>query len=96
MPYIPKDRREKYNNLINDLAHILNNLTSNDELSGEMNYVLFRLARLLANQEAGGQRRYARIAVIKSALIEARDEFWRREMIPYEKEKIELNGDVEL
>jgi hypothetical protein len=96
MPYIPKDKREKYDSLINRLACILNGLNDNDELSGEMNYVLFRLARLLCNKESSGKCSYARMAVVRSALAEARDEFWRRAMIPYEMEKTEMNGDVEL
>lgn len=96
MPYIPKDKREKYDSLIDSLACILNDLYSNDELSGEMNYILFRLALLLSNNNSGGKRNYARMAVIRSALDEARDEFWRRVMIPYEIEKTEMNGDVEL
>lgn len=96
MPYIPKDKRDKYDSVIDSLACILNGLDNNDELSGEMNYILFRLARLLCNKTSGGKQNYARMAVIRSALAEARDEFWRRIMIPYEIKKTEMNGDVEL
>jgi len=96
MPYIPKERRKKYDDYVTRLAHILNTLESNDELSGEMNYVLFRLARLLSDDDSGGQRRYARMAVVRSALREAHDEFGRRVLVPYEKEKERQSGDVEL
>ena len=96
MPYIPKKEREKYDHLIDALAHILNTRAGNDELSGEMNYVLFRLARLLCDPESGGVLRYSRIAVVLSALGEAEDEFRRRVLIPYEKEKEREYGDVEL
>ena len=96
MPYIPKDRRKKYDHLIDSIAHILNTRVDNDELSGEMNYVLFRLARLLCDQEPGGKRSYSRMAVVSSALSEAQAEFRRRVMAPYEEEKIGLAGDVEL
>jgi len=96
MPYIPKDRRDKYDDHIDSLAHILNTLEGNDELLGEMNYVLFRLARILSDEESGGQRRYARLAVIRSCLREAHDEFGRRTLVPYEIEKERQNGDVEL
>jgi hypothetical protein len=96
VPYIPKDRRDKYDDYINRLAHILNNLEGNDEIGGEMTYVLFRLARLLGDEDSGGQRRFARLAVIRSALTEARDEFRKRVLDPYEKEKERQNGDVEL
>jgi len=96
MPYIPKKEREKYDYLIDALAHILNTRADSDELSGEMNYVLFRLARLLCDGESGGKRGYARMAVVSSALAEAQAEFRRRVMAPYEDEKISLAGDVEL
>ncbi len=96
MPYIQKERRDKYDDYVDRLAHILNTLENNDELSGEMNYVLFRLARLLSDEESGGQRRYARLAVIRSALLEAHGEFGRRTLVPYEIEKERQNGDVEL
>jgi len=96
MPYIPKKEREKYDYLIDTLAHILNTRADSDELSGEMNYVLFRLARLLCDGESGGKRGYARMAVVSSALAEAQAEFRRRVMAPYEDEKISLAGDVEL
>ena len=96
MPYIPKKDRAKYDHLIDSLAHILNTRADNDEMSGELNYVLFRLARLLCDGESGGKRGYARMAVVSSALSEAQAEFRRRVMAPYEDEKISLAGDVEL
>lgn len=96
MPYIPKRDREKYDQIIDALAHILNTRENNDEISGEFNYVLFRLARLLCDGESGGKRGYARMAVVSSAMSEARAEFRRRVMAPYEEEKIGLAGDVEL
>lgn len=96
MPYISKKDRKKYDRLIDSLAHILNTRVSNDELAGELNYILFRLARLLCDGESGGKREYARMAVVSSALAEAQAEFRRRVMAPYEDEKISLAGDVEL
>lgn len=96
MPYISKKERAKYDNLIDSLARILNTRAGNDELSGELNYVLFRLARLLCDDESGGKRGYARMAVVSSAMAEAQAEFRRRVMLPYEDEKISSAGDVEL
>ncbi len=95
MPYISKDEREKYDSYIEGLARILNLQEDNDIISGEMNYVLFRLAKLLCNSESGGERCYTRMAVVSSALSEAQAEFRRRIMAPYEDEKIRLVGDVE-
>lgn len=96
MPYINKHERNKYDNLIDTLARILNNRVNNDELSGEMNYVLFRLAKLLTDPKSGGKWNYARMAVVSSALAEAQAEFRRRIMAPYEDKKIEIAGDVEI
>lgn len=96
MPYIPKRNRKAYDHLIDHLAAQLNVVDSNDELSGDMNYIFFRLARLLCDPESGGERRYAVMAVVSSALGEAQAEFRRRVMAPYEDEKIKENGDVEL
>jgi len=96
MPYIPKPSRPKYDSIIEGLAEILNGLDDNDQLSGDMNYVLFRLAMLLTHVPTGGKRKYARMAVVLSAMGEAGEEFRRRFMGPYENEVIDKNGDVEL
>ena len=96
MPYIPKRNRKAYDHLIDHLAAALNSTACNDQLSGEMNYILFRLVGLLCDPESGGNHNYARMAVVSSALSEAQAEFRRRVMAPYEDEKIEANGDVEL
>jgi len=96
MPYIPKFDRLKYDSMIEGLAKILNGLDDNDQLSGDMNYVLFRLAMLLTHEPTGGKRKYARMAVVLSAMGEAGEEFRRRFMGPYENEAIDKNGDIEL
>lgn len=96
MPYIRKEKRKKYDRHIDKLAEILNDRANNDELSGEMNYILFRLANILCSPVRGGERRYARIATVLSAMREAEGEFRRRVLVPYEKEKEIEYGDVEL
>ncbi len=101
MPYIPLKERPKYDVLIEPLADILNGTTNNDILSGELNYVLFRLANLLCHTdvfrpEDTGQHNYARMAVVSSALSEAQAEFRRRVIAPYEDVKISSVGDVEI
>ena len=96
MPYIPKDRREIYDPMIDGLAIQLNVIGNNDQLSGDMNYVLFRLACKLCHIPSGGVRNYARMAVVLSALSESKAEFRRRKMVPHEVIKIEENGDVSL
>jgi len=94
MPYIPQERRPAYNKSIKDIAEALNDLRDNDQISGELNYVIFCLAKLLCDPEQGGVRNYARMAVVSSAFSEAQAEFRRRVMSPYEDEKIDSAGDV--
>ena len=94
MPYIKQEDRIQYDDFIDDLAIALET-KNNDILSGHLNYVLFRLAGLLAQGTSSNPGNYARLAVVRSALNEARDEFHRRIMIPYEDKKIKENGDVE-
>lgn len=96
MPYIEQHKRKKYDPLIYLMAREVNGVEHNDQILGELNYVLFRLARLLCDEKSGGKNGYARIAVVLSALGEAEAEFRRRVLIPYEKEKERENGDVEL
>ncbi len=96
MPYIPKANRSKYDALIDSLAKVLNDTGDNDAISGEMNYVLFRLAKIMCDDTSGGRCRYARMAVVCSSMREAEAEFRRRIMAPYEDQKIDALGDVEL
>ncbi len=95
MPYILDKDRDKYDADINHLILILNGVNQNDVISGELNYIFFRLANGLCNSLRGGRQDYARMAVVLSAMNEAQHEFRRRIMIPYENIKIDMNGDVE-
>jgi hypothetical protein len=62
---------------------------------GDLNYVLTKVALYyLKRKMNGGPFNYAMLAEIKSAFAEARDEFSRRLMTPYEEIKIHQNGDV--
>ncbi len=94
MPYIEQYKRNNYNPDIASLTHILIESDSNDELSGELNYIFFCLAKRLCDPDMGGERSYARMSVVSSALSEAQAEFRRTIMGLYEDEKRELNGDV--
>lgn len=94
MPYISNDKRKKYETRIDSLASTLNRLPDNDSLAGELNYFFYCLAKHLCDPNTGGEKSYARMAVVSSALSEAQAEFRRRIMAPYEDKKIESNGDV--
>lgn len=95
MPYIKKVDRTKYDPTIDELADILYSL-DNNVLIGDLNYVLFRLAGLLCQDSDEKDVNFARIATVLSAMEESAKEFRRRALVPYEKDKIQENGDVEL
>lgn len=62
---------------------------------GDLNYVLTKVALYYLKRKInGGAFNYAMLAEVKSAFAEARDEFSRRLMTPYEEVKISTNGDV--
>jgi hypothetical protein len=96
MPYIPEVTRDKYDERVDAIAFTLNSLENNDMISGELNYILFRLAKVLCTPEVGGARNYARMSMVSGALSEAQAEFRRRILAPYEDEKIKTAGDVKL
>lgn len=58
---------------------------------GELTYVLYRVA-LDALPEGP---KYTDYAIIMAALENAKQEFYRKEVAPYEDTKIEANGDIE-
>jgi hypothetical protein len=76
--------------LVDSLTAILNRLPDNDTLSGELNYVLFRLAKRLF-QCAGKP-----VAdIVTCAMFYEQNNFRLKVLVPYEEGKIRLAGDVE-
>jgi len=99
MPYIPEDRREQYDLGIELLATSL--LKTREEhgdgvLAGELNYTIFRLAKILCHDKTGAPIGYAGIATVLSAMNEAQHEIRRRVLASYEDVKIKTNNDVSI
>jgi len=94
MPYIPKQQRRLYDPIIDKLALRLFGETTNDNICGDLNYIIFRLAKILLDPSRGGQRRYARMNMISGVLANVDKEIYRRLIAPYEDQKIESDGDV--
>ncbi|GAJ01059.1 unnamed protein product [marine sediment metagenome] len=84
MPYIPKERRKHFDFKIDSLAVELETLG----ITGNLNYVLFRLAKKLCH-------RYKDYAAFEGDCQQSLKEIYRRQVAPYEDKKIEENGDVE-
>jgi len=84
MPYISKEKRRHLDWKIDNLAVELERLG----ITGNLNYVLFRLAKKLC-------RRYKDYAAFEGDCQQSLKEIYRRLEIPYEDKKIKENGDVE-
>jgi len=83
MPYIKGEQRRR---LDSEPVGVVLPLTK-----GELTYVVFKAAgNFLVN--AGLQ--YHAISDAIAALRDAGDELWRRILVPWEKKKIQENGDI--
>jgi hypothetical protein len=86
MPYIKQERRREFDKCLSNIGVRLQN-------KGELNYCFTMLCKWYISRH--GQN-YQNLSDCGAALIDARDEWYRREVIPYEDKKIEENGDCEL
>jgi len=84
MPYIPYERRGRFDVPINNAATFV-------ETSGDLNYCFSMLCKHFI--EMFGES-YTNYATCISALEGAKLELYRRKVAPYEDEKIEENGDL--
>jgi hypothetical protein len=89
MPYITQDDRKQYDP---DLDAIDDGLSEYGYISGHVTYVLYKiLARWWKMNPC-----YDTIAHIRGCLIGTLSELDRRYFFPYENDKINQNGDVDL
>lgn len=79
MPYIINERREAIDN------------GQRPETSGELNYAI---TKLLLRYWINSPENYEAINAIMGAVEGAKTEFYRRVAVPYENNKIKVNGDV--
>lgn len=93
MPYIKQEARIRIEG-----AEVEGLRESNDvvcvqepETVGELNYAI---TILISSYFKRNGRGYLAIAEITGALVNAKDEFYRRVAVPYEEAKIKENGDV--
>jgi len=87
MPYIKEEDRKR----LEFYCDLNGDLDVKIKTSGELNY-LFTIIALTYLEQNG--KSYQRINDILGALDGASKEFYRRVAVPYEEEKITLNGDV--
>lgn len=89
MPYIDKDKRQKYSTYIAGLVATLPE--SNDKAAGELNYVI---SKIMKEYVRTWGPKYARYNMLLGMLDCAAKEFYAREVRPYEDKAIKKNGDI--
>jgi hypothetical protein len=85
MPYITKDRRDILD------RYVIRDLSSRPNNEGELNYLFTRLAMEYLNFKG---HTYTHMGDVIGALENAKLEFYRRIVAPYEDLKRTANGDV--
>jgi hypothetical protein len=88
MPYIERSERAKYDDVINQIIRILNEV-SVDSIDGELNYLITKIFKDLYEPRYFNYNRA--IGVLESV----KQEFYRRVVAPYEDNKIIEKGDIE-
>ncbi|KKN92318.1 hypothetical protein LCGC14_0208090 [marine sediment metagenome] len=89
MPYITQDYRQEYDERLDDLCLVLD---EHGYSAGHVTYVIYMIvARWFKSVPC-----YDTIASIRGVLLGTIAEFDRQKAAPYEDEKIEENGDVDL
>jgi len=84
MPYIIQDKRSLF---LNDIKNIVKNI----ETEGELNYVFSKICHELIDKTGIS---YKNLATCISALENAKLEFYRKVVAPYEDKKEIENGKV--
>ena len=88
MPYIPKSQRPQYN-------AVLALLRGNKDVFtcvGELNYLITKICNIYLKKKGIS---YTSLNEVIGVLECVKLELTRRKVVPYEKEKMETNGDVE-
>ena len=87
MPYIKKEDREFYDEIVNELADLISK--RDVELQdGDMNYIITSLIKKIYPVK------YKDINRVMGMLECVKQEYYRRIVAQYEDKKIEENGDV--
>jgi len=99
MPHIAPSLRAPLDPLIEALAFEVTRLAATGpyddtnaqslQLEGVLNYTFTRLGVLTLPA-----RRYWAMSLIRHAMVNAADEWYRRVMVPYEDDQADKNGDV--
>lgn len=84
MPYIKKELRDKYDNILNQMPDIDN--------KGDLEYCIFKLMKRFMKTR---EQRYSTLHEVVYAIMHCADEYRRRYLDKREDKAREENGDVE-
>ena len=87
MPYIEKEERKKWEEIINKVNEMLKD-TPVEKIDGELNYLI---SKIIGNSHPPKYFNYNRAIGLLECI---KQEFYRKKVSPYEDEKIEENGDI--
>lgn len=86
MPYIKQETRKYFDTQLEDIASRLRD-------KGDLTYCLYKLCSLHLKQFAKSS--YTTLSMIMSCLEDAKLEWYRQRMAPYEDIKIKENGGID-
>ena len=92
MPYVAEKWKYKYQKCLENLAfRLVEDTGGGRENSGVVVYAIYLLLKRIYGREASDfEVKSNALKVLESAKLE----FYRRIIVPYEEEKIKINGDV--
>jgi hypothetical protein len=94
MPYISKERRKFFDKHINEIVDNLyenrNEVNNTSFNSGDLNYVISKVVWKLFNKN----KKYNTANGLVGVLECVKQEFYRRQVVPYEDGKIKSEGDI--
>jgi len=88
MPYISPARRKFIDPQLGYLIHQLKHIVASD---GDMNYVITKLIKAWIERRG---KSYTNLNAAMGILESVKQEFYRRDVAPYEDKKIAENGDI--
>ena len=92
MPYITKEERPQYEDLINQIVDKLAGIGDPNKRKGHYNYIIFAIYKRLVKRLG---IRYHNYSSLLGDLVSCVLELYRTQIGPYENEAREKNGDVE-
>lgn len=90
MPYIKAEERKAYDSLVEDIVDALTDHGFKFPEVGHINYVISKIIWSLFKQKVS----YTVGNNLMGVLECVKQEFYRRQLVPYEDSKIKENGDV--